>query len=45
MKATIIKYMLCEKIKRITRIEISAYRPHNRHKDALKYYKARHNNG
>ena len=37
--------MLCEKIKRITKIEISAYSPNNRHKDALKYYKVGHNNG
>jgi len=44
MKATSIKYMLCEKIKRITRLEILAYRPNNRHKNALKYYKAGHNN-
>jgi len=34
----------CEKIKRITKVEILANRPNNRHKDALKYYKAGHNN-
>jgi hypothetical protein len=45
MKATIIKYMLRGKIKRITRIEISTNRPSKRHKDALKHYKAGHSNG
>ena len=29
----------------MTRIEISSNCPNNRHKDALKYYKAGHNNG
>jgi len=33
------------KIKTKTKIEISANRPTNRHKDALKYYKAGYNNG
>jgi hypothetical protein len=34
-----------EKIKRITRREIMASRPNKRHKVALKYYTAGHNNG
>jgi hypothetical protein len=34
-----------EKIKRITRREITASHPNNRHKGALKYYTAGHNNG
>jgi hypothetical protein len=29
----------------MTRIEISSNCSNNRHKDPLKYYKARHNNG
>jgi hypothetical protein len=33
-----------KKIKRLTRIEISSNYPNNRHKEALKYYKAGHNN-
>jgi hypothetical protein len=41
----IIKYMPYEKIKRITRVEILAKYPNNRHKDTLKYYKAGHDNG
>jgi hypothetical protein len=36
--------VLWEKIKRITRVEILTIRPNSRHKDALKYYKAGHNN-
>jgi hypothetical protein len=36
--------MPCEKIKRITRIEISANHP-NKRQDALKCYRAAHNNG
>jgi hypothetical protein len=36
--------MPCKKIKRITRREIMASHPNNRHKDALKYYTAGHNN-
>lgn len=37
--------MPCEKIKRITRREVSDSCPNNRQKDALKYYKVGHNNG
>ena len=39
---TIRQYVPCEKIEQITRIEISANSPNNRHTDALKYYKAWH---
>jgi hypothetical protein len=34
-----------EKIKRMTRTEISSNCPNNRNKFALKYYKAGHNKG
>jgi hypothetical protein len=38
--------MSCDdKNKNTMRTEISASHPHNGHKDALKYYKAGHNNG
>jgi hypothetical protein len=37
--------MPCEKIKRITRLEISANHPNKRYQDALKCYRAAHNNG
>jgi len=37
--------MPCEKIKRITRIEILASHPNKRHQDALKCYRASHDNG
>lgn len=36
--------MLCEKIKRVTKIETLANHPTKRCKNALKYYKAGHNN-
>jgi hypothetical protein len=37
--------MSYKKIKRMTRIEISSNCPNIGYKDALKYYKAGHNNG
>ena len=36
--------MPCEKIRRITRIELSPNHPNNRHQEALKCYRVAHNN-
>ena len=44
-KNNCLKYVPCEKIRRITKIEVLANHPSNRYKNAVKYYKAGHNNG